>query len=326
LLLGAPQIGKTTLAKAYAAALLCTHPSARPCHTCRACDLVARNAHPDVQIFQPRSKLANKDDQVVDRQDGKILAEQADLLVHEAALRPLEGRYRILLIQDAHRANETFQNKVLKTLEEPPPNTILLLTAVDRSSVLPTIASRCQVLTLRPLDVPTVEQALHTRWQASPAEAALYARLSNGRLGWAVDQLHDPQRTRQREEQLHTLWKLLAADRADRLAFAETLAGERSAKGDNRQLFSLLELWTGWWRDVLLVQAGSADACSNVDQTTELQRQAQLLDPEPVRKLLYTLQRVEQYLHHTVNTRLALDVLVLNLPYIQREPPVRAPA
>ena len=320
LLLGAPQIGKTTLAKAYAQALLCTHPSERPCHRCRACDLIARNAHPDVQFFQPRTKLPNKDDSVVDRLDGKILADQADVLVHEAALRPVEGRYRILLIQDVHRANDTFQNKVLKTLEEPPPNTILLLTALDRTSVLPTIVSRCQVLTLRPLDVPTVEGALVDGWGAAPEEASLYARLANGRLGWAVNQLADPDSRRRRTEQLQALWHLLAADRVDRLAFAETMASDRSVGRDNRQLFGLLELWTGWWRDVLLFQAGCADACSNVDQVAELQRQANVLEQESVRKLMYTIQRIEQYLHHTVNTRLALDVLVLNLPYLQSKP------
>ncbi len=323
LLLGAPQLGKTTLAKAYAQALLCTHASARPCHRCRACELVARNAHPDVQLFQPRTKLPNKDESVVDRLDGKILADQADVLVHDAALRPVEGRYRILLIQDVHRANDTFQNKVLKTLEEPPPNTILLLTALDRTSVLPTIVSRCQVLNLRPLDVPTVEKALIDGWSAAPEQAALYARLANGRPGWAVNQLADPDSRRRRAEQLQALWRLLAADRVDRLAFAETMASDRSGSRDNRQLFGMLELWTGWWRDVLLVQAGCPEACSNVDQVAELQRQARLLAQEPgkesVRKLMYTLQRIEQYLHHTVNTRLALDVLVLNLPYISGE-------
>jgi DNA polymerase-3 subunit delta' len=319
LFLGAPQIGKTTLAKAFAKALLCTHGAQHPCHRCRACDLVSRNAHPDVQWFQPRAKASNKDEQVVDRQDGKILADQADILVHEAALRPVEGRYRILLIQDAHRANDTFQNKVLKTLEEPPPNTILLLTALDRSSVLSTIASRCQVLNLRPLDVPTVEEVLRRGWGAAAEQAALYARLSNGRLGWAVNQLRDPQSAQTRTEQLHSLWRLLAADRVDRLAFAEEMASDRGAGRDNRLLFGMLELWTGWWRDVLLMQAGCPDACSNVDQAAELARQAQLLDVEPVRKLLHTLQRIEEYLHHTVNTRLALDVLVLNLPYIRRE-------
>lgn len=314
LLLGAPQIGKSTLARAFAAALLCTDPGSRPCHRCRACQMVARSAHPDVQWFQPRKKLPNKDEDVVDRIDGSILRAQADVLVHEAALRPVEGRYRILIIQDIHRANEVFQNKVLKTLEEPPPNTILLLTALDRTGILPTIVSRCQVLDLRPLDTATVETALRQGWRVEAEQAALYARLSNGRLGWAVDQLADSQNNRQRLDQLRQLWELLAADRVQRLAFAETLASNR----DNRQLFGLLELWTAWWRDVLLVQSGCADACSNVDQEAELLRQARSLDPEPVRKLLHTLRRIEGYLHHTVNTRLALDVLVLQLPALPK--------
>ena len=314
LLLGAPQIGKSTLAQAFAKALLCTGAGARPCQRCRACQLVARDAHPDLHLFQPRKKLPNKDEEVVDRIDGSILRAQADLLVHEAALRPVEGRYRILLIQDAHRANEVFQNKVLKTLEEPPPNTILLLTALDRSSLLPTIVSRCQVLDLRPLDVATVEQALREGWRIAPEQAALYARLSNGRLGWAVEQLGNPENKRQRLDQLHQLWELLPADRVQRLAFAETLAANR----DSRQLFGLLELWTAWWRDVMLMQAGSPEACSNIDQESELRRQAQLLTPEPVRKLMHTLARSERYLHHTVNTRLALDVLVLQLPTLPR--------
>lgn len=299
---------------AYAQALLCTGPSPRPCHQCRACQLTARNAHADLQLFQPKKKLPNKDDEVVDRIDGSILRAQADVLVHEAALRPVEGRYRILLVQDAQRANEVFQNKVLKTLEEPPPNTILLLTALDRASVLPTIVSRCQVLQLRPLDIAGTEAALRQGWGVEPQTAALYARLCNGRLGWAVEQVRDPQSSRQRLEQLRQLWELLPADRVQRLAFAEALAANR----DSRQLFGLLELWTAWWRDVLLLQAGCRDACSNIDQEAELQRQAQLLDPEPVRKLMHTLRRIERYLHHTVNTRLALDVLLLQLPSLPR--------
>jgi DNA polymerase-3 subunit delta' len=314
LLLGAPQIGKSTLARAFAKALLCTDGAVQPCHRCRACQLVARDAHPDLRLLQPRKKLPNKDEEVVDRIDGSIVRAQADVLVHEAALRPVEGRYRILLIQDAHRANEVFQNKVLKTLEEPPPNTILLLTALDRSSLLPTIVSRCQVLDLRPLDVGTVEGALREGWGIGAEQAALYARLSNGRLGWAVDQLGDPENNRQRLQQLHQLWGLLPADRVQRLAFAEALATNR----DSRQLFGLLELWTGWWRDVMLMQAGSPAACSNIDQEAELRRQAELLAPEPVRKLMHTLGRSERYLHHTVSTRLALDVLVLQLPTLPR--------
>lgn len=308
LFLGAPQIGKTTLAKAFARALLCEADAGRPCGVCRSCQLLARNSHADFRVLQPIDK-----DGVIDRINGTLRVEQAADLIREAALRPMEGRWRIFLIQDMHTAHPSFANKLLKTLEEPPERSILLLSALDRGSVLSTIASRCQVFELRPLDLGTVEDALHTRWQASPEQAALLARLSSGRLGWAVDQLHDTERSQQRLETLTSLWQLMAADRIERLAFAEALATNRNS----RHLFGLIEIWTSWWRDLLLMQAGCGDACSNVDQDAELQRQARTLDQGNVREFMHTLQRIEGYLHHTVNIRLALDVLMLRLPSLK---------
>ncbi len=124
----------------------------------------------------------------MDRFDGELRAEQAVALIRDAMLRPVEGRYRIFLLQDIHTANASFANKILKTLEEPPSHTILLLTATDRQSVLPTIVSRCQVLELRPLDRLAVVDALQAGWAVDGEQAALLARLSNGRLGWAVEQ------------------------------------------------------------------------------------------------------------------------------------------
>ena len=305
LLLGPPQIGKSTLAAAFARALLCQAPSGRPCGHCRACQLMARDSHPDFRRLQPTDKEG-----AVDRLNGELRTEQANDLIRDAALRPMEGNWRIFLIQDAHTANASFANKILKTLEEPPPQSLFLLTALDRKRVLPTTASRCQVLELRPLDTTTIAAALRTGWQAPPAAADLLARLANGRLGWAVEQLRDPAYGQQRRDQLTALHRLMAADRIERLAYAEQLAAVRNS----RQLFGLLEVWTTWWRDILLCQAGCHDAYSNIDQEEEIRRQAAHLERESVHTFIRTLQRIEGYLHHTVNTRLALDVMLLNLP------------
>jgi DNA polymerase-3 subunit delta' len=151
---------------------------------------------------------------------------------------------------------------------------------------------------------------LITGWQADVEQAQLLGRLANGRLGWAVQQLMQADGQQERLAQLHDLWRLLSANRIERLNFAERLAANRN----NLQLFSLLEVWTTWWRDVLLAQSGCAELCSNIDQQPEIERQARLLARHDVQHYLQTLRQVEGYLHHTVNTRLALDVLLLRAP------------
>ncbi len=309
LFLGPRQIGKSTLVRAFAQAMLCTHAQQRPCGACRACRLLARGSHPDFRIIQPVDKNGDPD-----RLDGTLKVEQAAEIIHDVPLRPVEGRYKLFLIQDAHSANDSFANKLLKTLEEPPEHVVICLTALDRAGLLPTIVSRCQVMELRPLDRVTVAQALMHGWQAEASQAELLARLANGRLGWAVEQLQEPARQRSRVEQLETLWRLINDSRIERLAFAEQLSANRN----NQQLFALLELWTTWWRDIFLTQSGCRDACSNVDQPAELERQAQALAPTVVQHYLQTLSHIEGYLHHTVNTRLALDVLLLQLPHIHK--------
>jgi DNA polymerase-3 subunit delta' len=302
-------VGKSTLARAFAQAIFCERSSVQPCGECRACRLLRSGNHPDFRVIQPIDKPLDKDWKV-DRLNGELRTAQADAIIHEAALSPMEARYKLFFIQDFHTGTTAFANKLLKTLEEPPDHVVLILSAHSRESILPTIVSRCQVLELRPLTVAEVEDALVDGWQAPAEQAALLARLAKGSLGWAVQQLADREGASRRHEQLAQLHELVKADRVARLHFGESLASDRN----NEQLFAMLELWTTWWRDVLLTQVGCPEACCNVDQQAEIARQAAALQSETVREYLYTLNRIQGYLQHTVNTRLALDVLLLRLP------------
>lgn len=307
LLFGPQQVGKRTLAQVFARAALCTDAWQRPCGRCRACHLVERANHPDLRIIQPVDKTG-----AVDRRGGTLRVEQAAEIIHDVALRPMEGHYKVFLIQDMHTANDSFANKLLKTLEEPPAYALFCLTALDRNDLLPTIVSRCQTLELRPLATETIVGALQQQWQVTAAEATLLGRLARGRLGWAVEQTQQRDKGDQRLAQLQTLWQLLAADPVERLRFAEKSATSFTS----RHLFEMIDLWTTWWRDVLLVQAGCGDSCCNVDQAAVLQQQANVVPLATVRDYLRTLQRIERYLQHTINTRLALEVLLLHLPTV----------
>lgn len=307
LIVGPQQVGKRTLARAFARAALCTHAKERPCGQCRACQLMARDHHPDLRVIQPVDKTG-----APDRIGGMLRVEQATEIIHDAALRPMEGQYKVFLIQDMHLANDGFANKLLKTLEEPPAFALFCLTALDRNELLPTIVSRCQVVELRPLATETIVDALVQQWQVAPTEATLLGRLARGRLGWAVQQAQQPDQSEQRLGELQTLWQLSAADPVDRLLFAEKSASSFT----NRHLFAMIDLWMVWWRDVLLVQTGCAETCCNVDQLPVLRQQAAAVPDKTVRDYLRTLQRIESYLHHTVNVRLALEVLLLKLPTV----------
>ncbi len=305
LLLGPRQVGKRTVAETFAQALFCTTTGKQPCGHCRSCHLFLHGNHPDFRAIRPLDKNG-----AVDRVGGTLRVEQASEIIHDVAMRPMESHHKIFLIQDLHTANDSFANKLLKTLEEPPAHAIFILTALDRNRLLATIVSRCQLLELRPLAPQSIAQALIERWQVAPAEADLLSRLARGRLGWAIQQISTKTEQQMRLTQLETLWQLLKADPGERLATAEKLA---TATG-GQQLFELLETWGTWWRDVLLAQSGCIDICCNIDQRPELERQAQLLPPKAIQQYLKTLSRIEGYLHHTINTRLALEVLLLQVP------------
>jgi DNA polymerase-3 subunit delta' len=310
LVLGPPHVGKSTLIRAFATALLCTgdggeHRSGVPCGQCRSCRLMDKGVHPDFRVVAPTDA-----DGILDRASGSLRVEDSADLIHDASLRPVEGRYKVFHIQDAQLAQPEFSHKILKTLEEPPAHVVLCVSATTRSLLLPTIVSRCEVLELRPVPAIVTGDALVQGWHVAAEQAELLARLSGGRVGWAVRQLEDASIEETRLERLDELQRLVMANRVDRLQFAQQTAANRN----NESLFGMLELWATWWRDVLLTQYGCVDAISNLDLQPQIEQHARSLSGAAVQNHLHLLKRVERYLHHTVNTRLALDALLLDMP------------
>jgi DNA polymerase-3 subunit delta' len=294
LITGPSQVGKTTLARAFAQALVCEAGRGAPCGECRTCQRVAQGRYPDVQIIAAERNAVQID--------------QVRALQTDAAVAPLEGRRKVFIIQEIERATLPAANALLKTLEEPPPQVILLLTATRRDQVLPTVLSRCQLVGLRPLPQEQVQAALHERWHVDEERAALLARLSGGRLGWAVTAHTDPDLWQARAKYLDDLLALTAEGHLGRLAYAETLSRAGA------EVETALGLWATWWRDVLLVQHALGDDVLNLDRKTQLLQQASLFRAEQTEKALRDVAQTARQIKANVNARLALDVLLLRLP------------
>jgi DNA polymerase-3 subunit delta' len=220
----------------------------------------------------------------------------------------MESRYKVFVLQDIDQANLPATNALLKTLEEPPGYVVLLLTTSRPHRLLPTVISRCQVIPLRPLSQGQIIDALVTHWHAEPEQARLLARLSEGRLGWAVERLTDREVWEGRSQRLAEIGELAASHAVERLAYAEALSRRPVA------VQPTLILWASWWRDLMLVQQDCSEYISNVDRQSELETHASLYDSLQVRRFLQRLHLAPTQLSQNINVRLLLENLVLHMP------------
>jgi DNA polymerase-3 subunit delta' len=302
---GPEQIGKTTLARTFAQALNCEKPIAeRPCGECRSCRLIAQDHHPDVHLLLP---------QVSSRGKPSIKVDQIRDLQRQLQLSPLEGRYRVAILKQFDAANPSAANAFLKTLEEPPPSVVLLLTTADADSLLPTIASRCRTINLRPMDRESIEQNLMVDWGVHPQEALLLASLADGRPGWAIKASKENQVLKTRQQDLSQLHKALEGRRVRRFALADKLSRKPEL------LPALLRTWLSWWRDLALVAYGQGPATpsvpiSNIDQQPMLEKLAVAWSLDTIIANLAATGRAIQYLGQNANTRLVMENLLLDYP------------
>ncbi|HZS77132.1 MAG TPA: DNA polymerase III subunit delta' [Ktedonobacteraceae bacterium] len=302
---GPEHIGKALLARRFAQTLLCTggpDPNVAPldpCNTCLACRKVMHNNHPDVHYIR---KPADKQ---------FILIDQVRAIQSDSARKTMEGRRNIFIIEGMHDMNVQAANCFLKTLEEPEPDVVLLLTAPDPGMLLPTILSRVQQIPMHLLTTTQIKTALEQVWQVDPQEAALVAALSAGRMGWAIQAVEDEDILSDRKAQLELLTGLPRLGKAQRFEIAQQLSAESD------KLRGILELWLLWWRDMILAANNSLDLIVNVDMRSTLEKQAAKVGAVEARRMVRTILGTMEALDQNVNARTALEVLMLDLPTLR---------
>jgi len=324
LFLGPEHVGKMTLALDLACALNCQSDNP-PCGECHACSRILEWKHADVLVPPPANEVDEDGESEDDKTAGpsnSILIKQMRKLDHMANLPPFEGKWKVILIDDADRMTVASANYILKTLEEPPEHIVWMLLATNENALLDTIISRCQRVDVRPMAMPELAHMLMERYGADEERANLLARVSGGRTGWAISAMQDDSVMTARASRLESIIQLMQMGPTARFDLSREM--DQQYRRDQKAVLETLDVWTTWWRDLMMMKTGCADTVVNVDYVNDLNEQAQSLTLELVRESIANLDEARENLALNVIPRLVFDSLVYSIPRVLRSTAERA--
>lgn len=289
---GGEGVGKDAAALELARVLRCEKGGEEACGECSSCLRLGSMQHPDVHLITalPRgSQEKDDDDPMAKLTDAEVRTVQEQLRLkgadpyhriripranvikinsireirRESSMSTSDNRTRIFIISGADAMNDAAANTLLKTLEEPPGDTMFILTTAHREALLPTILSRCQNVRFDPLTEEEIRLALVARGHLEEPRAALLARLAGGSYTRALE-LGESDLMEERAEVVEFIRKALGGRTVDLVEAIERMA-ETKERDVHVRFLTLMLLW---FRDALVMRHGGP--VINVDQTTEL--------------------------------------------------------
>ena len=341
LFVGPAGAGKKSAARALACAVLCDDDA---CGECPACRRVKRGAHPDVRVVSPEGAATYMVDQVRE-------------IIHDVHLSPVETNRKIFIVEAADSFNDGSANAFLKTLEEPPGDVIMILLATTYDGVLPTIASRCQVVRFHRMVPEEAIRLLVERTGADHNEALAAFAATGGVLARAVEFLDSPARRAARGRMLTALKDLTVSDEHDVLQAAKKLLIEVKAPLDDlkaihadeirdtadflgnkglkaledrqkRQLTAreregvaeILNIAESWLRDCLVMSEGVGDLVANRDQIDAMEEVAAVITPAAAARALAAVKEARRRISYNVSPQLAIEAMLFDIREVLRCP------
>ncbi len=245
LIIGMQNVGKTTFALDIAKLVNCTSEN-KPCSECQNCKRINANTHTDVSlinIFSDKNSATSGIDEL------------REAFIAKTNRKPFEGVCRVFILQSIDSMRVEQSNILLKTLEEPPEDTIVILLAENMNSVLETIVSRCQLIILDPLQESEVLEYLTTQFSTDDQVMLKnILKLSQGRIGRAIKMINDPKEIDYLNEVMGNFLGIFQFSLIEKFDFSQEIA--LKLQKNRLQTINEIHLWLACLRDLLLIKSG----------------------------------------------------------------------
>ncbi|ADJ26000.1 DNA-directed DNA polymerase, delta prime subunit [Dehalogenimonas lykanthroporepellens BL-DC-9] len=306
----APEHGsKHTLATRFTQVLNCTADEA-PCGQCDTCIKIDRGLFPDLQYIHLASDENNK-------KKTEIAIDQIRELIHQISFPPYQGRYRVVVVEEADKLSLSAANALLKTIEEPPDNTVFILLTARVEAIPETIRSRCFLLELPRTRSELVRHFLIEKYCLSEDRAGIITRIADGHPGLAVACVSDDTLISNSHAAFDKLLEILTSGFRTRFDIAVVLSGKFSQ--DRLEIFALLDNWLTLARDIMLHKIGLREYVRNLDYLTSISNSVEIMEISKVLSILRVITQSRANLERNAGARLCLDLMMIDLPILESE-------
>jgi DNA polymerase-3 subunit delta' len=280
---GAEGIGKRMAAKIIAQQINCTGQGQRPCESCSSCLKAQKQEHPDIHIIESGQS--------------QIKIEDIREILRQANFRPYEGVAKVFIIDNAHKLNTEAANSLLKVLEEPPKDVLIILITHKPQNIIKTVLSRCKVIKFAPLVRAQLENVLIENYALDKTTAHFLAYYAEGRLGLAL-RLKDTPLLQEKNKIFDTF--ILSSKPWDRNIMGQS----------KEQLQVCLNILASWFRDIYLLKCGaSAKEAIHLDRHSDLLKLLPRFSFKQLDDIMLTLSESSLYLDKNINSKLLLHNL-----------------
>lgn len=289
--------GKKLMAFIFAMALNCSgEADDKPCGRCSSCIRTSSGNHPNLELVRPIGQ--------------SIKIKQVRGIISDSARKPFERGYKIIIIDNADKMTIEAQDAFLKTLEEPPENTVFLILTESHSLLLPTIVSRCQVYRFKPVDSLEMKAFIKSKYDYPEMDVEAAVRHSKGIVGRALELLRDKGSFKARALYIDILEKALTGNGNDAILLAsEAIEDKESAE-------SFLEFSLSWFRDIMVL-GESRGACDNLiinaDSLEVLSRHNSFLTEAKLNSIMEIINKTYRYIKHNVGIKNSIDGMLFNI-------------